>query len=37
MLQYSPYVVIHHADRHPPVIARILHGARDLPEILHDL
>jgi toxin ParE1/3/4 len=32
-----PYVVIYHADRRPPVIARILHGARDLPEILHDL
>jgi toxin ParE1/3/4 len=32
-----PYVVVYHADRTPPVIARILHGARDLPEVLRDL
>jgi toxin ParE1/3/4 len=32
-----PYIMIYHADRRPPVIARILHAARDLPEILRDL
>ena len=32
-----PYVIVYQADRRPPVIARILHGARDLPEILRDL
>lgn len=32
-----PYVIIYNAERIPPRIMRILHGARDLPEILHDL
>jgi toxin ParE1/3/4 len=32
-----PYVVVYNADRRPPMIVRILHGARDLPEILRDL
>ncbi len=32
-----PYVIVYQADRRPPVIARILHGARDLPEILRHL
>ena len=32
-----PYVIVYHADRRPPVIARILHSASDLPEILRDL
>ena len=32
-----PYVVVYNADRRPPLIVRILHGARDLPEILRDL
>ena len=31
-----PYVIVYHADRRPPVIARILHEARDLPVILRD-
>ncbi len=29
-----PYVIIYNADRNPPLIVRILHGARDLPEEL---
>lgn len=29
-----PYVVVYNAGRHPPLIVRILHGARDLPEAL---
>ena len=32
-----PYVIVYNADRKPPLIVRILHGARDLPELLHDL
>ncbi|MGB6553712.1 MAG: type II toxin-antitoxin system RelE/ParE family toxin [Candidatus Binataceae bacterium] len=29
-----PYVIVYNADRTPPLIVRILHGARDLPEEL---
>ncbi|MBK1663820.1 hypothetical protein CKO38_03965 [Rhodospirillum rubrum] len=29
-----PYVIVYNADRLPPLIVRILHGARDLPEAL---
>lgn len=29
-----PCVILYNADRKPPLIVRILHGARDLPEIL---
>jgi len=29
-----PYVIVYNADRTPPLILRILHGARDLPELL---
>ncbi|MGQ9367833.1 type II toxin-antitoxin system RelE/ParE family toxin [Azospirillum sp. ST 5-10] len=32
-----PYVIVYNADRRPPLIVRILHGARDLPEVLRDL
>jgi toxin ParE1/3/4 len=32
-----PYVIIYNAARSPPRIVRILHGARDLPELLRDL
>ena len=32
-----PYVVVYNASRRPPLIMRILHGARDLPEVLGDL
>ncbi len=32
-----PYVIVYNADRRPPLIVRILHGARDLPEILQGL
>ena len=31
-----PYVVVYTPDRVPPLIVRVLHGARDLPEILRD-
>jgi toxin ParE1/3/4 len=32
-----PYIVVYNAERHPPLILRVLHGARDLPELLQDL
>ncbi len=32
-----PCVIVYNAGRRPPLIVRILHGARDLPEILRDL
>ncbi|MBF0169277.1 MAG: type II toxin-antitoxin system RelE/ParE family toxin [Alphaproteobacteria bacterium] len=28
-----PYLIVYNATRKPPLILRILHGARDLPEI----
>src|SRR5580658_11155156 len=32
-----PYLVVYNAERRPPLIMRVLHGARDLPELLRDL
>jgi len=32
-----PYVIVYNADRQPPLILRILHGARDLPEVMRGL
>jgi toxin ParE1/3/4 len=32
-----PYLIVYNAARRPPLILRILHGARDLPEVLRDL
>ena len=29
-----PYVIVYNALRHPPRIVRILHGARDIPDLL---
>jgi toxin ParE1/3/4 len=31
------YVIVYNSGRRPPLIVRILHGARDLPAILRDL
>ncbi|MGH6957152.1 MAG: type II toxin-antitoxin system RelE/ParE family toxin [Caulobacteraceae bacterium] len=31
------YVVVYNASTRPPTIVRIVHGARDLPEVLKDL
>lgn len=31
-----PYVIVYDADRRPPVILRVLHGARDLPEAMKE-
>jgi toxin ParE1/3/4 len=32
-----PYLVVYDPSREPPVIARVIHGARDLPEVLKDI
>jgi toxin ParE1/3/4 len=37
MLAGFPYLVVYNADRHPPLILRVLHGARDLPTVLRNL
>ena len=36
-LRRYPYLMINDAAVSPPSILRILHGARDLPELLNDL
>lgn len=32
-----PYIIVYNSERQPPLIIRILHGARDLPAALGDL
>jgi toxin ParE1/3/4 len=32
-----PFLIVYNSDRKPPLILRVLHGARDLPELLRDL
>jgi len=32
-----PYLAIYNADTRPPSIVRLVHGARDLPQVLTDL
>ncbi|MBF0175201.1 MAG: type II toxin-antitoxin system RelE/ParE family toxin [Magnetococcales bacterium] len=32
-----PYILVYDSTPTPPLILRVLHGARDLPEILNDL
>ncbi len=32
-----PYVIVYDGALDPPLILRVLHGARDLPEVLRDL
>jgi len=32
-----PYLVVYNPEREPPLIVRVVHGARDLPEVLRDL
>ncbi|MEQ9490819.1 MAG: type II toxin-antitoxin system RelE/ParE family toxin [Alphaproteobacteria bacterium] len=36
MMQGFPYVVLYDPDPTPPLILRILHGARDLPDLLRN-
>jgi toxin ParE1/3/4 len=37
ILSGFPYVLVYDAGPRPPVILRVLHSARDLPEVLRDL
>ncbi len=37
MLTGFPQVIVYDADRRPPLILRVLHGARDLPEIFREI
>ncbi|WP_132093512.1 type II toxin-antitoxin system RelE/ParE family toxin [Caulobacter sp. BK020] len=37
VVQGFPYLLIYNADRRPPLIVRVLHGARDLPSLLRGL
>jgi toxin ParE1/3/4 len=32
-----PYVLVYRLDHDPPLILRVLHGARNLPEVLRDI
>lgn len=32
-----PYILVYDAARRPPLVLRVLHGARDLPDLLRDL
>lgn len=32
-----PHIIVYTPDPTPPLILRILHGARDIPELLRDL
>lgn len=36
MLTGFPYVIAYDATCRPPLILRVLHGARDIPEVLRD-
>ncbi len=37
VLASFPYILVYNSERRPPLILRVLHGARDLPELLQDL
>lgn len=37
VLRGFPYILVYAADKVPPRILRVLHGARDLPDLLRDL
>jgi toxin ParE1/3/4 len=32
-----PYLIVYDPDRRPPLIVRVVHGSRDLPEVLRNL
>lgn len=36
-LRGFPYLLVFNMDRNPPIVARFVHQARDLPEVLKDL
>ncbi len=31
------HIVVYNSERYPPLIVRVVHGSRDLPEVLRDL
>jgi plasmid stabilization system protein ParE len=37
VLRGFPYILVYRANAVPPRILRVLHGARDIPELLQDL
>lgn len=37
MLTGYPYVIVYNSSRSPPLIVRVLHGARDLPDFLREI
>lgn len=37
VLRGYPYLAVYNADTRPPRILRVLHGARDLPDVLGEL
>jgi toxin ParE1/3/4 len=37
VLSGFPYLIVYAENHDPPLIVRILHGARDLPRLLRDL
>ena len=37
MLTGFSHVIVYDADRRPPLILRVLHGAREMPEVLRDI
>lgn len=37
VLRGFPYILVYRANAVPPRILRVLHGARDIPEVLQDL
>ena len=36
VLKDFPYILVYDGDQAPPAVLRILHGARDLPELFED-
>ncbi len=37
VLAGQPYILVYDSGLRPPLILRVLHGARDLPELLRDI
>lgn len=37
VLSGFPYIIVYNAERRPPVIMRVLHSSRDLPDVLKGL
>ena len=37
VMKRFPYLIVYNSKRRPPLIMRVIHGARDLPDVLRDL